>query len=62
MFWKYDSVKKNLDIAKTVANLPGNTKGATVSNYLKVNTSIRVCKIYAKRVMRDATGLTKGAF
>jgi hypothetical protein len=58
--------RKILILPRPSPTFPGtrkaNTKGATVSNYLKVNTSIGVCKIYAKRVLRDATGLTKGAF
>ena len=55
MFWKYDSAKKNVDIAvfrdlgQTVASLPGNTKGATVTNYLRVNTSIVISKKHTPR-------------
>ena len=38
------------------ADLSGN-KGTTVLNNLRVNTSIRVSKIYAKKALRDATNL-----
>ena len=43
-------------------NLPRDARGAHVANALSVDAGIRVSKVYAKRVLRDATGLTKAAF
>ena len=45
-----------------VNNLPRDAKGAHVANALSVDAGIRVSKVYAKRVLGDATGLTKAAF
>ena len=47
---------------KVVNNLPRDTRGAHVANALSVDAGIRVSKVYAKRVLGDATGLTKAAF
>ncbi len=41
---------------------PGNAKGAHVANALRVDAGIGVSKLYAKRALQDATGLTKAAF
>ena len=38
------------------------SKGAHVVNALTVDDGIEVSKVYAKRVLGDATGLTKAAF
>ena len=54
--------RRILSKLKVVKNLPGNTKGAHVANALSVDAGIRVSKVYAKRVLGDATGLTKSAF
>ena len=54
--------RRILSKLKVVKNLPGNTKGAHVANALSVDAGIRVSKVYAKRVLGDATGLTKAAF
>ena len=58
MSWKYDCAKTGIG----VNNLLGNAKGAHVANALTVDAGIEVSKVYAKRVLGDATGLTKAAF
>ena len=47
---------------RVVGNLPRDARGAHVANALSVDAGIRVSKVYAKRVLGDATGLTKAAF
>ena len=54
--------RRILSKLRVVNNLPRDTRGAHVANALSVDASIRVSKVYAKRVLGDATGLTKSAF
>ena len=54
--------RRILSKLKVVNNLPSDAKGAHVVNALSVDAGIRVSKVYAKRVLGDATGLTKSAF
>ena len=61
VFWKYDSAKKNIDIAG-FRGRHRSTKGATVANNRRGNASIGVSKMYAKRALRDATSLMKVFF
>ena len=54
--------RRILSKLRVVNNLPRDARGAHVANALSVDAGIRVSKVYAKRVLGDATGLTKAAF
>ena len=54
--------RRILSKLRVVNNLPRDMRGAHVANALSVDAGIRVSKVYAKRVLGDATGLTKAAF
>ena len=54
--------RRILSKLKVVGNIPADAKGAHVVNALTVDAGIEVSKVYAKRVLGDATGLTKAAF
>ena len=51
--------RRVLSKLRVVSNLPDDAKGAHVANALRVNTNIRISKIYTKRARRDATGYAK---
>ena len=62
---KYDCAKTNIEkVESQLKNLPANTnaKRRARRERLSVDAGIRVSKVYAKRVLGDATGLTKAAF
>ena len=54
--------RRILSKLKVVGNIPADAKGAHVVNALTVDAGIEVSKVYAKRVLGDATGLTKKIF